>query len=143
MIPFVKAHACGNDFLDERLDVGAEELGGLVAGLADQVEVPRVPVRMLEAEAALAEIHFARDARVHHPLQGAVDGGAADAMIFLANQFDQIVGAQVAFLAQEHVDDEIAFARALAARGTQPIEIEGGGSHVGSEAPQQAAASRR
>src|SRR5260221_4863695 len=97
---------------------------------------------MLEAEAALAEVHFSSDARIHHPLQGAVDGSAADAMIFLADQLDEVVRAQVSFLAQEHVDDEIAFARALAARGPEPIEIEGG-SHVGSEAQQQAAASRR
>src|SRR5690606_13146563 len=36
------------DLLDERLDVGAEELGGLVAGLADQMEMAWVAVRVLE-----------------------------------------------------------------------------------------------
>ena len=38
---------------DERLDVGAEELDGAVAGLADQMEVPRMTVGVLETEAAL------------------------------------------------------------------------------------------
>ena len=71
--------ARGGDLLDQRLDVGAEELGRLVAGLADQMEVARVPVRGLEAEAPFAEIDLAGDAGVDHPLQRAVDGGAADA----------------------------------------------------------------
>ena len=43
------------------------------------MKVARVAVRMLEAEPAFAEVDFARDARIHHPLQRAVDGGAADA----------------------------------------------------------------
>src|SRR4051794_8578581 len=34
--------ARGSDLLDERLDVRAEELRGLIAGFADQVKVPRV-----------------------------------------------------------------------------------------------------
>ena len=101
--------------------------------------MPRVPVRVLEPEPALAEVHLARDAGVHHPLQRAVDGGAADAMILVADQIDQIVGAQVAFLAQEDVDDEVALARALAARGPEPIEIGRRGSHhVGTAARRRA-----
>ena len=50
-----------------------------MAGLADQVEVARVAVRGLEAEAAFAEVDLAGDAGVDHPLQRAIDGGAADA----------------------------------------------------------------
>ena len=68
-------------------------------------------VRVLEAELALAEIHLARDARIHHPLQRAIDRGAADALIFATDQVDQIVGAQMAFLAEEGVDDQIALVR--------------------------------
>jgi hypothetical protein len=45
------------------------------AGLADQVEVTRLSIRVLETESALAEITLRRDACVDHPLQGAVDGG--------------------------------------------------------------------
>ena len=59
------------------------------------MKVPRVPVRMLEAEPALAEVDLAGDARVDHPLQRAVDGGAADPLILAADEIDQIVGAEV------------------------------------------------
>ena len=97
------------------------------------MEMARVPIRVLEPESPLAEVHFASDAGVHHPLQRAVDRGSADAVIFVPDEFDQIVGAQVSFLAQEHIDDEVAFAGALSARGPEPIEIEGGRCHVGSE----------
>ena len=86
-----------------------------MAGLADQMEVARLPVGVLEAEPPLAEVDLAGDAGVHHPLQRAVDGGAADAMVFAANEIDQIVGAEVPFLAQEDVDDLLALAGALAA----------------------------
>ena len=91
-----------------------------MTGLADQVEVPRLAVGVLEAEAAFAEVDLAGDAGVHHPLQRAVDGGAADAVIFAADEIDEIVGAQVPFLAQEHVDDLLALAGALAAGRLQP-----------------------
>src|SRR4030095_842316 len=68
-------------FLDERLDVGAEELVGAGAGLADQVKVTRMAIGMLEAEPAFAEVHLAGDARLLHPLQRAVDRGTADSLI--------------------------------------------------------------
>ena len=102
-----------------------------MAGLADQVEVPRLPVRVLEPEAPLAEIDLAGDAGVDHPLQRAVDGRAADAMVFLADQIDEIVGAEVTFLTQEHVDDLLPLAGALAARRLQPAEIREGTHDVG------------
>src|SRR5262249_16214798 len=73
--------AGGSDLLDQRLDIRAQELERSIAALADQVEVPRVPVGVLEAETALAEVDLPRDAGVHHPLQGAVDGGAADSLV--------------------------------------------------------------
>ena len=115
--------ARGGHLLDEHLDVGAEELERAVTALADQMEVARLPVRVLEPEAAFAEIDLAGDAGVHHPLQRAVDGGAADAMVVFSDQVEQIVGAQVPFLAQEHVDDLLALAGALAAFRLQPAEI--------------------
>ena len=68
------------DLLEQRFDVGAEELERSVAALADQMEVPRMPVRVLEAEPAFAEIDLARDPGVHHPLQRAVDRRPADAL---------------------------------------------------------------
>ena len=90
-----------------------------MAGRADQMKVPRVAVRRLEARAPLAEVDLARDAGVDHPLQRAVDGGAADAGRLAADQIEQIVGADVPFLAQEDRDDPVAFAGALASRRTQ------------------------
>ena len=110
-------------FLDQRLDVRGQELVRAVAGLADQVKVPGMAVRVLEAEAAFAEIDLARDARFDHPLQRAVDGGPADAMIFALDQIDEIVGAQVSLLAEEDVDDQIALARPLRAGRAEPIEV--------------------
>ena len=52
---------------------------------------------------------------VDHPLQRAVDGGSAELLVFLTHQVDQVVGAEMAVLVQENVDDQIAFAGALAA----------------------------
>ena len=65
------------------------------------MEVARVPVRRLEARAAFAEVDLARDAGVDHPLQRAVHGRAADAGVLAAHEIEQIVGAEMAFLAQE------------------------------------------
>ena len=114
------------DFLDERFDVRAEELEAAVAGLADEVKVARVAVRVLEAEAPLAEIDLARDAGVDHPLQRAVDGRPADPLIFAANQIDEIVGGEVPLLTQEDVDDEVALAGTLAPGRTQTLDKGGG-----------------
>ena len=101
-----------------------------MAGLADQMEMTRLTVRVLEAEPPLAEIDLARDAGVHHPLQRAVDGGAADAVVVLANQIDEIVGAEMSFLTQEDVDDLLPLAGALAAGRLQPAEIRERNSHA-------------
>ena len=117
-------------FLDQRLDVRAEELERSAAGLADQMEMPRLPVGMLEAESPFAEVDLAGDAGIHHPLQGAVDGGAADALIFAANQVNEIVGAEVAFLAQEHIDNLFPLAGTLAAGGLQPADVRKGREHI-------------
>ena len=83
----------------------------------------RLAVRVLESEASLSEIDLAGDARVHHPLQRPVHGGAADSAVLAADQIDQVVGAEVSLLTEEHVDDVFALARALAARRLEPGEI--------------------
>ena len=114
-----------SDLFDQRFDVGAEKLERLVAGLADEVEVARVPVRMLEPESAFAEIHLAGNPRVHHPLQGAVHGRPADAAIFLADQIDEVVCAEVPFLAEECVDDEIAFTGSFASSRAHAFNVNG------------------
>src|SRR5258705_2484691 len=126
--------ARGRHLLDQRFDVRAEELERSAAGLADQMEVPRLAVGVLEAEAAFAEIDLAGDAGVHHPLHRPVDGCAADALIFAANQVDEVVGAEMSFLAQEHVDDLFPLARPLAAVRLQPAEIRNVAVHRGTSA---------
>ena len=82
-------------------------------------------VRVLETEAAFAEIDLAGNPRIHHPLQRAIDRGAADATIFLADEIDEVVRAEVPLLAEERVDNEVAFAGALAARRTHAFDING------------------
>ena len=81
------------------------------------MKVARVAVRRLEARTAFAEIDLAGDAGVDHPLQRAVDGGAADAGVLAADEIEQIVRAEMTFLTQEDVEDAIALAGALAAGG--------------------------
>src|SRR5579871_812838 len=106
----------GGDFFDERLDVRAEELGRPVAPRADQVEVPRMPFRGLEARAAFAEVDLARETRCDHPLQRAVHGRAADAGRLAPHDRDEILGAGVSLLTKERVDDAIALGGVLDTR---------------------------
>jgi len=122
--------ARGRHLFDEHLDIRAEELERAVTALANEMEMAGLPVRVLEPEPPLPEVDLAGDTRVHHPLQRAIDGGAADAMVVLADQVEQIVGAQVSFLAQEYIDDLLPFARALAAFRLQPAEIGKRGRHT-------------
>jgi hypothetical protein len=49
-------------------------------------------------------------------------------VIFTLDEIDQIVGAEMAFLTQEDVDDQIALAGSLAAGGTQAFEFGWRGS---------------
>ena len=67
-------------------------------------------IRRLETRPAVAEIHLARDAGADHPLQRAVDGGAADARVLVADEIAQIVRAQMALLADEDTENSIALA---------------------------------
>ena len=119
------------DLLDQPLDVGAQELGRAVAALADEVEVPGMPERVLEAEPALAEVHLARDAGVHHPLQRAVDGGAADARVFAVDERHQVVGAQVPFVLEEDAEDALPLGGASPACGMQAGNVGNDGLGVG------------
>ena len=111
------------DLLYQALDVRAEELVRPVAGLADEVEVARMAVSVFEAEPALAEIDLPGDARLHHPPERPIHGGAADPVVFGPHQGDQVVGAQMPFLAQEGADDQLALAGAAPPRRTQAIDI--------------------
>ena len=115
---------CRRHFLDQRLDIGAEKLERLVAGLANQVEVPRVAVGVFEPEPSFAEVDLPSDTRIHHPLEGAVHRRPADTAIFFADQIDKVVGTEVTFLTEEGVDDEIAFAGSLASSRAHPLDID-------------------
>ena len=94
-----------------------------MAGRADQMKMPRVPVRRLEARAPLAEIDFARDVGVDHPLQRAIDRRPADARLLASDLIEQIVGADVPLLAEKHRQDAIALAGTPAAGRAQGGEI--------------------
>src|SRR6185436_11036991 len=94
-----------------------------MAGLADQMKMARLPVRMLEPEAPFTEIDFAGDAGVDHPLQRAIDGRAADAVVFPTNQIDEIIRAEVTLLTEEEVDDLLPLVRVLAADRLQSAQI--------------------
>src|SRR5690348_1066505 len=102
-----------------------------MAGLADQVKVAGLPVRMLEPEASFPEIDLPGNPGVDHPLERAVDGGPADPLILAPDDVDEVVRAEVPFLTQEDVDDLFALARALAAVRLQPAEIWKGSRHGG------------
>ena len=91
--------------------------------LADQMEMFWMPVRRLEPETAFAEVDLARDAGVDHPLQRAVDGGAADAGKLGAYETEEIVGAEVAFLFEEGPQNLFALGRSFAACRTQARDI--------------------
>ena len=70
----------------------------------------RVPVRMLEAKSALAEIDLAGDASLDHPLQRPVDRRAADPRVLAPDEIDQLIGADVPFLPKKDRDDEVTLA---------------------------------
>jgi len=113
------------DLLDQRFDVGAEELEAAVAALADQMKVARMAIGVLEPEIAAAEVDPAGDPGIDHPLESAIDGRPADALIFTPDDVDEIVGAQVSLLLEEHVQYEVALARSLAAGRAEAGEIQG------------------
>ena len=84
---------------------------------------------MLKAETAFAKVDLARDTGIDHPLQCSVDCRATDALILAPDQIDQVIGAEMPFLTQKDVEDEIPFARAFGPSGTNTIEIGGGHRH--------------
>ena len=58
-----------------------------------------MPVGMLEPEPPFPKLATLRAMPAFlHPLQRAIDGGAADFLIFLADEVVQIVGGQMSFL---------------------------------------------
>ena len=78
---------------------------------------------MLEAESPLTEVDLAGDARIDHPLQGAIHRCTADAVVLMSDEINQIVGAEMSFLTEEDVDNLLPLAGALATSRLQPTEI--------------------
>ena len=101
-----------------------------MTGLADQVEVTRLTVGMLKPETTLTKIDLPGNTRVHHPLQRAVDGCPTDLLIFTAHQINEIVGAEMPFLAKEHVDNLFPLTGPFPARKLEPGQILKGGRHL-------------
>ena len=112
-------------FFEQPFDVRAQELERAVAGLADEMKVTGMTIGVFEPEPPFAKIDLARDPRLFHPLQRAVDGGAADFLIFPLDQVVQIIGRQMPFLAKKDIDDEIALAGTFAAGRPEAVEVGG------------------
>jgi len=87
------------------------------------MEMAGLTVSLFEAEPPFTEVDLAGNAGLDHPLQSAVDGGAADAAVFLPHQVHEVIGAEVPLLTKEDGDDLLALAGALAARRLQLAEI--------------------
>ena len=81
------------------------------------MKVARVSERPLEARPPVAEVDLAGDAGADHPLKSAIDRGAADPGRLAVHVFEEIVGAEMALLAEEDVQDAIALRGAFAASG--------------------------
>src|SRR5258708_2494788 len=108
----------GNLF-HERLDIRAQEFGRPVARRADQMKVPRMPVRGLISGTTFAEVDLARDSGADHPLKRSVYRGAAYSGRFAMDQRHELVSGDVAFLPQEHTEDAIPLCGAFAADRTR------------------------
>jgi hypothetical protein len=105
----------GGDLFHQRFDIGAEKLRRAVARRANEVEMAGVTVRRLESGTALPEIDLPGDAAIDHPLERAIDRGAANARMLTANEIEEVVRTQVTFLFQEGPQDLFAFGRAFTA----------------------------
>src|SRR5207247_256247 len=95
----------------ERFDVGAQKLGRTTALGADEMKMPRMTVRRFVARAPLPEIDLTRNVRVDHPLECSVDGRTTDTRFVATHRVEQIVGADVARLPKENVEDAVSLAR--------------------------------
>ena len=94
------------------------------------MKMPRVTVSRLEAESSLAEVDLPGDAGADHPLQSAIYRGTGDTRRLAADALEEIVRADVSLLAEKHIQDAIAFAGALTARGAEAGEIRKLAIHV-------------
>src|SRR5262249_22457295 len=87
--------------------------GRTVADVTDEMKMTRPPVGGLVPRSAFTEIDLAGEPLVHHPLERAVDGGAADSAVLPANEIEELICAQMSLLAEEELSDAVALGRAL------------------------------
>ena len=100
------------DLVLDALDLRVRELQDVPARFADEVVV--VGPLVLALEAALSvQGQLLGQARGLQQLQGAIDGGAADLRAALLDQLVEVVDGEVALLAQERVQDDLALPAAL------------------------------
>ena len=78
---------------------------------------------MFEPESPLPEIDLSGDTSINHPLECPVDRGTTDLVILGADQFDQVIGAEVPLLAKEDVDDKLTFRRAPAPGQSETFKV--------------------
>ena len=93
--------------------------------VADEMKMPWMPVRRLEAGPAFTEIDLPRDARIDQPLERPVYGRPTDTRVFATDEIAEIVRAQVPLLAQKDTENAVALTRSLAAGRAEAGEIQG------------------
>jgi hypothetical protein len=108
---------------NEEMEKAAFNLHHFRTARADEMKMPRVTVSRLEAGASFAEVDFPGNAGADHPLQRAIHRGTGDTRRLAADALEEIVRADVSLLAEEYVQDAIAFAGALTADRAEAGEI--------------------
>ena len=114
------------DFLEDGLDVRAQELRRAMTRVADEMKMPGVAERGLVPRTALAEIDLVGDSGGDHPLQRTIDRCPADARVLTAYEIVQFVCSDVPLLGKKQLDDAVALGGALAACRAEAREIQSG-----------------
>ena len=90
----------------------------------------RVAIRRLETRTPFAEIDFARDSGVDHPLKGPVHRRPANPRVLAVNEVAQVVRAEMPFLTEEDTENPIAFRGSFAACRSKVREVGKGTIHA-------------
>lgn len=101
------------DRLFDLPDLRGEELNGRAALGADHVVMAAAVVLVFVARDAIVEGDFAGQAASGEEFEGAVDGGEADAGIFLLDEAVQLVGGKMLASFEEGTQDRVALSGLL------------------------------
>ena len=96
---------------------------------ADEMKVPWMMIRRLEAGPPFAEVDLTGEAGIHHPLQRSIHRRATDLRIFAVNEIREIIGGEMTFLPDENVQNAVALTGALAAGRKKGGKIGKGAIH--------------